>query len=200
MINQDDEFLGVDKNSGFALRVIILSIPAGLIFLILGLCDILSTPLAALSYICILFFNTVFLMPISTELQQIKKYILSLSSGASEEKELSNLTEKETRDLTAAINSMHKFWVAKTGTLENRTLSDAAVLDTLPDPLMMINQSYNVIGANLAARRLFETDLNGKDIKNFIQDTKFNTTLSKVYLFQVIPKVNYSVRCFQYYI
>lgn len=180
MINQDDEFLGVDKNSGFALRVIILSIPAGLIFLILGLCDILSTPLAALSYICILFFNTVFLMPISTELQQIKKYILSLSSGTSEEKDLSNLTEKETRDITAAINSMHKFWVTKTGTLENRTLSDAAVLDTLPDPLMMINQSNSVIGANLAARRLFETDLNGKDIKNFVTDTKFITTLTKV--------------------
>lgn len=180
MLNQDDEFLGVDKNSGFALRVIILSIPAGLIFLILGLCDILSTPLAALSYICILFFNTVFLMPISTELQQIKKYILSLSSGNNEEKELNNLTEKETRDLTAAINSMHKFWVAKTGTLENRTLSDAAVLDTLPDPLIMINQTYSIIGANLAARRLFETDLNGKSIKNFITDSKFNTVLGKV--------------------
>lgn len=27
---------------------------------------------------------------------------------------------------------MHKFWVDKTGMLENRTLSDAAVLDTLP--------------------------------------------------------------------
>ena len=106
MINQEEEFLGVDKNSGFALRVLILSVPAGLIFLILGLFDILSTPLAALSYICILFFNTVFLMPISIELQQIKKYILSLSSGANEEKLLSNLTEKETRDLTEAINSL----------------------------------------------------------------------------------------------
>ena len=41
MINQEEEFLGVDKNSGFALRVLILSVPAGLIFLILGLFDIL---------------------------------------------------------------------------------------------------------------------------------------------------------------
>ena len=40
MINQEEEFLGVDKNSGFALRVLILSVPAGLIFLILGLFDI----------------------------------------------------------------------------------------------------------------------------------------------------------------
>ena len=180
MINQEEEFLGVDKNSGFALRVLILSVPAGLIFLILGLFDILSTPLAALSYICILFFNTVFLMPISIELQQIKKYILSLSSGANEEKLLSNLTEKETRDLTEAINSMHKFWVDKTGMLENRTLSDAAVLDTLPDPLLMINKQGAVIGANLAARTLFETGLNGREIREFIPDANFNATLSKV--------------------
>ena len=160
--------------------MLILSVPAGLIFLILGLFDILSTPLAALSYICILFFNTVFLMPISIELQQIKKYILSLSSGANEEKLLSNLTEKETRDLTEAINSMHKFWVDKTGMLENRTLSDAAVLDTLPDPLLMINKQGAVIGANLAARTLFETGLNGREIREFIPDANFNATLSKV--------------------
>ncbi len=180
MINQDEEFLGVDKNSGFALRVIILSVPAGLIFLILGLFDLLSAPLAAFSYICVLFFNTVFLMPMSIELQQIKKYILNLSSGAPEDKILGSLTEKETRDLTEAINSMHKFWVNKTGTLENRTLSDAAVLDTLPDPLLMINKEGIVIGSNLAARTLFTADLNSQQIKGYISDANFNAVLQKV--------------------
>ena len=75
MINKDDEILGIDKNSGFALRVLVLSVPAGLIFLILGMFDILSISLALGSYMCILFFNTVFLLPMSAELQQIKKYI-----------------------------------------------------------------------------------------------------------------------------
>lgn len=181
MQNQQDEFLGIDKNSGFALRVLILSFPAGLIFLILGIFDILSAPMASLSYACILFFNTVFLMPISTELQQIKKYILSLSSGNQEEKIPGNLTEKETRDITEAINSMHKFWVDKTDMLENRTLSDAAVLDTLPDPLLMINKESRVIGANLAARTLFAVDLNGRDIKDFIPNPDFIATLNKIH-------------------
>lgn len=75
---------------------------------------------------------------------------------------------------------MHKFWVDKTGMLENRTLSDAAVLDTLPDPLLMINKQGAVIGANLAARTLFETGLNGREIREFIPDANFNATLSKV--------------------
>ncbi len=180
MINQDTEFLGIDKDSGFSLRVLILSVPAGLIFLILALFDILSPFLAAFSYICILFFNTVFLMPISVEIQQVKKYIQSLSSGATEENLLKNMTEKETRDLTEAINSMHKFWIDKAEMLENRTLSDAAVLDTLPDPLVMINQSGIVIGANLAARRLFSADLNNKAFGPLVGDAKFDAALKQI--------------------
>ena len=78
MINQDKEFLGVNKNSGFAVRVLILSVPTGFIFLILGLFGILPVSLALGSYICTLFFNTVFLLPMSAELQQIKKYIQML--------------------------------------------------------------------------------------------------------------------------
>lgn len=180
MINQDKEFLGIDKDSGFSLRVLILSVPAGLIFLIFALFDILSLLQAAVSYICILFFNTVFLMPISVEIQQVKKYIQSLSSGETEEKLLKNMTEKETRDLTEAINSMHKFWIDKAEMLENRTLSDAAVLDTLPDPLVMINQSGIVIGANLAARMLFSADLNNKAFGAFVGDAKFNAALKQI--------------------
>ncbi|MCM1323784.1 MAG: ATP-binding protein [Acetobacter sp.] len=180
MINQDKEFLGIDKDSGFSLRVLILSVPAGLIFMILALFDVLSPLLAAGCYICILFFNTVFLMPISVEIQQVKKYIQSLSSGASEEDLLKNMTEKETRDLTEAINSMHKFWIDKAEMLENRTLSDAAVLDTLPDPLVMINQSGIVIGANLAARLLFAADLNNKAFEKFVSDAKFNAALKQI--------------------
>lgn len=180
MINQDEEFLGIDKNSGFALRVLVLSVPAGLIFFILGMLEILPVSLAVGSYVCILFFNTVFLMPISLELQQIKKYIQKLASGTTEDVLLKGMSEKETRDLTEAINSMHKFWVDKTEMLENRTLSDAAVLDTLPEPLLMVNKNGLVIGANRAVRLLFGADLSNRDIKSVINDVGFNAALSRV--------------------
>ena len=159
MINQDEEFLGIDKNSDFSLRVLILSIPAGLIFLILALLEVLPFTLAGLSYICVLFFNTVFLMPLSAEIQKIKKYLERMATGENIDYLLKDMTEQETKNLTEIINSMHRFWVDKTEILENRTLSDAAVLDTLPDPLIMVNKECMIIGANLAARRLFSTDL-----------------------------------------
>ena len=180
MINQDDEILGVDKNSGFALRVLVLSVPAGLIFLILGMFDLLSIPLALGCYMCILFFNTVFLLPMSAELQQIKKYIQNLSSGVSEEALLKNMTEKETRALTEAINSMHKFWGDKIEMLENRTLSDAAVLDTLPEPLLMVDKEGHIIGANRAVRQLVEVNLSNRDVFEIINEAGFKTSLQKV--------------------
>jgi two-component system phosphate regulon sensor histidine kinase PhoR len=180
MINQDDAFLGIDKNSGFSWRVIVLSVPAGLIFLIFSLAGILSPVLALIAYVCVMFFNTVFLMPMSAEIRQIKMYIQSLANGATENELAKSMTEKETRDLTEAINSMHKFWVDKTEVLENRTLSDAAVLDTLPDPLLMINKTGVIIGSNLAARTLFFSTLNDKPYKDFITDAPFCDNLDKI--------------------
>ena len=179
MLN-DDELLGIDKNSGFATRVLILSIPAGSIFLLLTLLNVLDFSLSIYAYISVLFFNVIFLMPISTELQQIKKYIEDLSKGTTEDELLENLTEKETQNLITAINSMHKFWTDKTETLENRTLSDAAVLDTLPNPLFMISKEGRVIGSNLSARNLFPIDLSSIDFITYINNNKFQTSLSKV--------------------
>ena len=179
MLN-DDELLGIDKNSGFASRVLILSFPAGSIFLLLAIFNVLDISLALYSYISVLFFNVIFLMPISTELQQIKKYIHELSNGTTEEALLEKLTEKETQNLITAINSMHKFWTDKTNTLENRTLSDAAVLDTLPNPLFMISKNGTIIGANLSARKLFNQDINSLDFITLIQNDKLKLSLSKV--------------------
>jgi two-component system phosphate regulon sensor histidine kinase PhoR len=64
--------------------------------------------------------------------------------------------------------------------LENRTLSDAAVLDTLPDPLLMINKTGVIIGSNLAARTLFFSTLNDKPYKDFITDAPFCDNLDKI--------------------
>ncbi len=179
MLNED-ELLGIDKNSGFATRVLILSIPSGSIFLLLAIFNVLDVALALYSYISVIFFNVIFLMPISTELQQIKKYIAKLSTGVTEDELLNNLTEKETQNLITAINSMHKFWTDKTENLENRTLSDAAVLDTLPDPLFMISKEGSIIGANLAARNLFKEEINNLDFITLISDEKLKIALSNV--------------------
>jgi len=61
-----------------------------------------------------------------------------------------------------AVNAMHRFWAQKTDMLEAQTISDTAVLDSLPDPIMMIDRAGNILGANLSARNTFGKNITDK--------------------------------------
>ena len=58
--------------------------------------------------------------------------------------DLINLSEDETKELVEVINAMHQFWAQKNDILEAQTNSDTAVLDSLPDPIMVIDRSGNI--------------------------------------------------------
>ena len=75
---------------------------------------------------------------------------------------------------------MHIFWAQKTNALEAQTISDTAVLDSLPDPLLMIDRSGNILGANLSARTLFGKSVTDKNIENLFNSESFNKSVSKV--------------------
>ena len=75
---------------------------------------------------------------------------------------------------------MHRFWVAKTDALEAKAMSDAAVLDTLPDPILMIDRSGNILGANYSARKLLGDNIADKNIENVFDSNNFIEAVSKV--------------------
>ena len=138
--------LEIEKNSNFSERVLVLSIPSAFVFMMLVVFNFLPPISAILSYTAIVIFNMIFLSPITIELQRLKKYIYKLAEGDFEQDV--HLSEQDARDIAEAVNSMHRFWVAKTDALEAEAISDTAVLDTLPDPIMMIDRSGNILGAN----------------------------------------------------
>ena len=152
MFERARKALGIEKNSKFVEKVLFLSFPTALVFVILAAFRMVDPMLAVISLGAVVMFNIAFLFPLTFELQQIKKYISSLSDGETpEEKEIA-LSEKEARDIVEAVNAMHRFWAQKTDRLEAQTISDTAVLDSLPDPIMVIDRAGNILGANLAAR------------------------------------------------
>jgi two-component system phosphate regulon sensor histidine kinase PhoR len=112
------------------------------------------------------------LFPISYELQTLRKYIYSLASDQNSVQDEIQLSEKDAQELADAVNSIHRFWTSKADTLEAQTMSDAAVLDTLPDPILMLDSEGNITGSNSAARILL-----GKDIVNHNIDTVFTTNI-----------------------
>lgn len=173
-------FFEIDTNSGFVSRVLILSFPAALVFCLLAILGLLTISWAMVSYALIIIFNMIFLFPISFELQQLKKYINKLASGEEEINLDIKLSEHEAKEIADAVNSMHKFWVDKADLLEAQAMSDTAVLDTLPDPVLMIDRAGNILGANLSTRRLLGNGITDKNIENVFVSNNFINAVNRV--------------------
>ncbi|MBQ9035646.1 MAG: hypothetical protein IJ099_06810 [Alphaproteobacteria bacterium] len=172
--------MGIDRNSQFSTRVIILSLPSALLFSALTLLGLLSPLTSFVCYIIIIVFNMFSLFPISYELQTLRKYIYSLANEMDNNDAMPQLSEKDAQELAAAVNSVHRFWISKTDTLEAQTVSDAAILDTLPDPILMLDGEGNITGGNLAARQFLGTDVANQRIDALFSTNIFIAAVEKI--------------------
>lgn len=170
----------IEKNNRFVDRILFLSLPSALVFIMLAALRLISPMLAIVSYVAVMIFNTVLMFPITFELQQLKKYISSLAQGGDINGSGMKLSEKETREIVEAVNAMHRFWTQKADGLEAQSISDAAVLDTLPDPIMMIDRSGNILGANLSSRNMFGDKITDKNVENLFASNNFIDAVNRV--------------------
>lgn len=174
------KFLDFEKNNRFIQRVLFLSIPTAFIFILLVAVDLMSMVMAIVSFTSIIIFNIILLFPITFEMQQVKKYIENLASGQNVEDYNMKLSEKDSQAIVEAVNAMHSFWAQKNDILEAQTISDTAVLDSLPDPIMMIDRSGNILGANLSARTLFGKNITNKNVDKLFNSNNFIEAVSRV--------------------
>ena len=180
MLKKSHNYFGFEKNTRFAERVLFLSFPTALIFMVLAAFNMIDPVLAIVSLALVVMFNIAMLFPLSFELQQIRKYINKISKGELSSDDLINLSENETKELITAINNMHRFWAKKTDILETQTISDTAVLDSLPDPILVIDKVGNILGANLSARTSFGEKITENNIENIFTSHSFINAVSKV--------------------
>ena len=180
MFGKHSRIFNIEKNTQFVDRVLFLSLPSALVFIMLVALRLITPTLAVISYATIIFFNIVFLFPITFELQQLKKYITTLSRGEDFDEKLMTLSEKEAKEIVDAVNAMHQFWAHKTDVLEAQTMSDTAVLDSLPDPILMIDRAGNILGANLSARNLLGNNITEKNVEAIFKANNFIEAVSKV--------------------
>ena len=180
MFKKSNNYLGFEKNTKFAERVLFLSFPTALVFVVLAGFNMVDPILAVISLASVVIFNIAILFPLTFELQQIKKYIHKLSKGELSSNDLINISEDETKGLITAINSMHRFWAKKTDILEAQTISDTAVLDSLPDPILVIDKIGNILGANLSARTSFGEKITENNVDEVFRSHSFINAVSKV--------------------
>jgi len=180
MFKRRGKLFEIEKDSTFAYRILALSLPAALVFIMMVALRLLPASIAVMAYTSIVIFNIVWLFPITFELQQIKKYIFRLSDEGSCGLQDFELTESETREIVKAVNQMHHFWTSKAEQLEAQTISDTAVLDTLPDPILMIDRSGNILGANLSARTLLGPDVSKHRVEDIFDSNNFIKAVTRV--------------------
>lgn len=172
MKNANKKMIVPEKNSRLVDRVLLLSLPIAFIFILLVATQMLPAYLAVISYATCVIFILIFLFPITYELQQLRQYITNLSQGNDDASELT-LEENDSKAIIQAVNAMHKFWTDKNDVLEAQAISDTAVLDTLPDPLIMIDAQGTISGANMSAKTLFGKNILEKCIDHVISSNNF---------------------------
>lgn len=179
MLKNMKHLLGLEKDSSFSTRVIILSLPSAVVFILLSLLNIVSPWISFLCYVIIILFNMFSLLPLSYEMQSLKQYIYSLAGDEKNNPDL-KLSEQDAKKIAEAVNSIHRFWASKAESLEAQTMSDAAVLDTLPDPILMLDGEGAVTGSNLSARNLLGEDIVGRNIDSIFNVNIFVASVEKV--------------------
>lgn len=179
MLKNMKRLLGLERDSSFSTRVIILSLPSAVVFILLSMLNIVSPWISFFCYVIIILFNMFSLLPLSYEMQSLKQYIYSLAGDEKNNPDL-KLSEQDAKKIAEAVNSIHRFWASKAESLEAQTMSDAAVLDTLPDPILMLDGEGAVTGSNLSARNLLGEDIVGSNIDSIFNVNIFVASVEKV--------------------
>ncbi len=160
-------------------RLFVLSLPVTAIFIILSLLNLMEPPVAMFCFAMVLLSNVLLIFPISSELQALRNYVQALANGQTDDLELS-MAEADTRDLAQAITAVHKLWTSKADTLEAQALSDAAVLDTLPDPILMLDSEGGITNYNRAAEQLLGENISSRNIDRLFSTNIFIAAIEKV--------------------
>jgi len=171
----------LEKENKLVERAILVSLPPAVALLVLNVFEFISPSIAIMCFGTILILNIALMFPLIIELQEIKNYV-NLMTREDFNPDIDNLDvmEDDVKDIVSAINNVHKFWASKNSELESQTISDTAVLDSLPDPVLMIDNRGNITGANLAARDSFGHNIRDTKIDELFNSHQFIKTVHSV--------------------
>lgn len=136
-------------------RILLFTFPTGISLTLLVIFDALKWT-AALFGFCMAFILTFFLArPFFKELERLVRYLKSEATGDTSSQETKFFSRRrEIFKIFESFNQIKMSLLIKNKILEAQTLSDGAILENLPDSLIMINKESMIVNANLAARQM----------------------------------------------
>ncbi len=106
--------------------------------------------------------------PYLRDLETIRTHIRQLLSETSSSHS-SRKSRKIPADPSYALSALRHLWHRKVQDAEERLASVEAVLDILPDPLLILSAQRRILRANRAATELFNQDLSGREVVTLIR-------------------------------
>ncbi len=156
----------------FTDRVLMINLPTAVCLLLLVIIQELSPIAAVITFGTVVMISILIIIPFMEQLQSIADYSKELSQSIKEGKDIPLLPDKDSGDeyshIIGAINQIHNIWTTQSEELKTRYLSDSAVLDVLPDPLLLLGTDGSIVGANSASRELFGNNIRAEPLERFI--------------------------------
>lgn len=157
----------------FSARTMVLNIPILLVLGIMLLLGRINWSVALAIFGGVFIITSLVILSVFHELEKFITYLRSLAQGVEIEVPRFHKGIFGSFRLADAFLSVKNLW-------SNQTLSDASILENLPNPLLMINDDGEIVFANIMARNFFGDELSYKPIKHLINDDNFIQTLNKV--------------------
>lgn len=157
----------------FLARIFVVDMPIILVLAILFFLNKINWYSATLILIGCFIITACVMLSVFHELEKFISYLRSLAQGIETETPRFHKGIFGSFRLADAFLSVKNIW-------SNQTLSDAGILEMLPDPILMVNENSNIVFANNMACNFFGENLVHQSLYQLFPETPLTQALSRI--------------------
>lgn len=152
------------------LNTLVVSLPSVLVLGLLTYFGQISGGAAFLGMIVVIVITGAGLRPVMKDIDRLIEHANSVSEKDADFDPPEFHYSEAARALASAVVRLKRLWLERGMAAEAEAAVKNAVLNALPDPLLLLDADLRVTGANPAAERLFDRNLTDQDLPMILRD------------------------------
>jgi two-component system, OmpR family, phosphate regulon sensor histidine kinase PhoR len=148
---------------------VVLSVPAAAVLVVLAATGHMGAASAMAAWLAVVALTAALVRPHLEGLASLVLWVRRLAQGDEAEPPPVN-RDASLEETVAAVTHLRRLWQQKSAELAASARWNEALLDNLPDPLLLLDAGRRVVRANQAATRVFGRGILGKGLAAFLRD------------------------------